>query len=1391
MFEFERPANSLADAAVKSRTRYYWYIYGGNDYTNFDFDYVPVPWQSEFTHVWPSQWQRNGGVYLARRDVVEHTWHFRTEQSVRRLPKANIDSWHCPNHVDLASFDFSWHPDPHEPDYEYHFGTQWQSAGGPIWKGTAGVKIVDTPRAQANPNIDSWHCPDHIDLASFDFSWHPNPLDPDYEYHFGTQWQSAGGPIWKGTAGVKIVDTPRAQAKANIDSWQCPNHVDLASFDFSWHPNPLDPPYIYEFATQWNAEGGPVYTVPGAIDYKYIDEPYARLKPNKDNWEILYPIHEDRFDWSWRPHPKEPPYIYVFGNQWHAPERMPTVEYQVPGATERKYMDIQATLLHSEKNWEKLAVLSGFDYSWVPDPLEPPYTYVFGNQHYPGTIMPTIRYTVPGATQEKFVDTPVAKLVPNKTNWEILEPIDETAWDWTWVPNPKDPPYIYDFGNQWNPPEYKASIRYTVPGATEVKYMEKRTQRLPQPKLFGHNIAVADFDYSWEPNPFDPPFTYVFGNQWNPAVLEPTVVYTVAGATETKYIDDLVAQAAQDTTNWEILDEIESFDYSWRPNPTDPPYIYVFGNQWLTPEQRPAVRYRVPSATQLKYIDEPKARRVGNPERFITHYDCNFDYSWEPDPGSPPYNYVFGNQWWPAEVMPTVEYQMTGATETKFMSEPAAKLTAIEDNWITLFGCEFDRSWCPDPGSPAYIYVFGNQWYPAEIMPTVEYHMLGATERKYVDYHKAQLTPIMDRWTVPEEVDQTNIDFTWHPHPKDSPYIYHFGTEHQMSIGLTYTAPGATELKFEGDIPRRVKEKRAVEVVDIFYVDRSNPAAGVRFDQLRERYPNVQRIRYANSMMATIQRCVARARTSKFWVISSEYSYVNFDFTWHAQPWQSYMTHVFPSQHNKWSDTFLINRWEFERHAKWASGLEQFPNLNFVTDQTVTRPENLNNIYYVDHGNPESANQFALLQQEYPEIVRTRFVDNYLDVMKRIMSTAETEYVWVLNSICNYDFFDFTWKPEPWQAEMIHCFGNRQFQNRGDTFYIHVESFKTQMVDLELLDWFNVINYCEDQQVDRWPTPVHLYTSDNLIEEIKNYEFTTPYVFFTNQPDIGVRDLPCLWTRKDRTVKRITRSGASVMVPRDIKADLVSQIYDYPYLEKSEKLFNDYYWPKNSPGLDIVYISNGEPDEERWYEHLCYQSNTTDIEWVRGVNGRTAAYQEAARRSTTPWFFAVFAKLEVAGGEFPWFDWQPDYWQGPKHYIFNARNPLNGLEYGHQGIIAYNKNLVLANNTPGIDFTLSQPHESVPILSGTAHFNQTAWMTWRTAFREVVKLKHFNATEPTLETEHRLNTWLTVADGDFAADCLAGARDAVEYYDSVDGDYEQLKLSFEWAWLQNYYDNKY
>ena len=117
------------------------------------------------------------------------------------------------------------------------------------------------------------------------------------------------------------------------------------------------------------------------------------------------------------------------------------------------------------------------------------------------------------------------------------------------------------------------------------------------------------------------------------------------------------------------------------------------------------------------------------------------------------------------------------------------------------------------------------------------------------------------------------------------------------------------------------------------------------------------------------------------------------------------------------------------------------------------------------------------------------------------------------------------------------------------------------------------------------------------------------------------------------------------------------------------------------------------------------------------------------------------------------------------------------------GVIAYNRQLVLENSGKGLDFTLSQAHEVVPIVGSIAHFNDSPTMAWRTAFREVVKLKQFVEQSNDVEAEYRLKTWLTKADGLNAEYVLSGANEGAKFYDEVAGDPEQLQLSYEWSWL--------
>lgn len=220
--------------------------------------------------------------------------------------------------------------------------------------------------------------------------------------------------------------------------------------------------------------------------------------------------------------------------------------------------------------------------------------------------------------------------------------------------------------------------------------------------------------------------------------------------------------------------------------------------------------------------------------------------------------------------------------------------------------------------------------------------------------------------------------------------------------------------------------------------------------------------------------------------------------------------------------------------------------------------------------------------------------------------------------------------------------------------------------------------------------------------------------------------------------------------------------------------------------LDIVYISNGEPDAEKHYQHLVKTVKTQNkIQRIKGINGRTAAYQAAAQSSTTAWFFAVFAKIEV-DPNFDWL-WQPDVTKGPMHYIFHAKNAVNGLEYGHMATVAYSKTLTLATEYTGLDFVMTKPHDVVPLLSGTAYYNQNPTVTWRTAFREALKLQQEN----TEESLAKLKIWTSKATGTNAVWSLKGARDAVEYYKEVNGEYDRLMLSYDWAWLNQYFQQKY
>jgi len=564
------------------------------------------------------------------------------------------------------------------------------------------------------------------------------------------------------------------------------------------------------------------------------------------------------------------------------------------------------------------------------------------------------------------------------------------------------------------------------------------------------------------------------------------------------------------------------------------------------------------------------------------------------------------------------------------------------------------------------------------------------------------------------------------------------------------------------------------------------------------------------------------SRTRSFWWINYLTDYAGFDFLFEPPPWQAEYTHAWPSQWQRDSGTYLVP----------VAGND---SIYYNQDQILTRLSTQDNwivpdscdtdafdfSWHPDLSEPDYTYQFGTQHQRtggpqyiknkdatvgikfvdqirahiksgstpiieidhldnnaghVKDTVRTvRYFDNYLDTLTRIANTTDHEYVWIVSSVCDYNAFDFSWHPEQWQATMLHVFASDNMKF-GDTFYMHVPSFRKRIAQFELLDWYD-INFV-GTSVPRRPLPVIKHIYDTQVEAVKNNTmWQGPLSIFTTQDNI-IKDIPpvSLWREKTKTIVPLSAGASTVIVPRTCVPYIKTQLYDYPYIDRTQRHMS------TDNLLDIVFIDNNEPNADDNYNHLKWaaeRANTIKIHRSSGVDGRVAAYQAAARLSTTPWFFAVFAKLKIDPA-FNW-AWQPDRLQEPKHYIFHAVNPVNALVYGHQAMIAYNKELVLSNTAPGLDFTLDQAHEVVPIISGTANYHTDAWSCWRTAFRECIKLKN----SPDVESQYRLGQWLT-KDTTQEQWSLKGAEDAVEYYDSVAGDFAELKKSYDWAWLASY-----
>jgi hypothetical protein len=217
---------------------------------------------------------------------------------------------------------------------------------------------------------------------------------------------------------------------------------------------------------------------------------------------------------------------------------------------------------------------------------------------------------------------------------------------------------------------------------------------------------------------------------------------------------------------------------------------------------------------------------------------------------------------------------------------------------------------------------------------------------------------------------------------------------------------------------------------------------------------------------------------------------------------------------------------------------------------------------------------------------------------------------------------------------------------------------------------------------------------------------------------------------------------------------------------------------------DIFFISYNELNADQNYALL--KQRFPLAQRVHGVKGIQQAHIKAATQSLTKMFWVVDADAVIE----PSFDFsfqaEPDTQQAV--YVWKSRNPINELEYGYGGVKLLPKRLTMNMDPNRIDMTtsISNRFRAMYDVSNTTVFNTDPFNTWKSAFRESVKLSSkVIDRQVDKETEKRLLIWCTVgADQPYGEYAIAGALAGRVYGTDHRSNSDALRMINNFEWLK-------
>ena len=516
-----------------------------------------------------------------------------------------------------------------------------------------------------------------------------------------------------------------------------------------------------------------------------------------------------------------------------------------------------------------------------------------------------------------------------------------------------------------------------------------------------------------------------------------------------------------------------------------------------------------------------------------------------------------------------------------------------------------------------------------------------------------------------------------------------------------------------------------------------------------------------------------RASTTKdwFWVVDPNVDIIaNFDFSYVPTIWDAGKTHV-------WQKLNPVTGRQYD-----YAGVMLCPKVPQAK------------------GRPKYIREAACTQKAF-EVFE---LDPQLDIIEQLVhidSTVENSMYWVVDPFTRVNpDFKFDYYPTQWDQQNVHVFADEDGEYRNIRLYPKGTFTNTTLTSKEVannsfekLKQINTIGSLRPQ----WPV-LHLQdvTKTELVTVLQEYANQEVPFLWTVDPDVSVEQsvldagyLPDLlstnkihvWQRQNPHTQKIHSYGGLRLWPTQkdyseltTNSIRLNKLKDIQYVKELGSTYKPY---------DIVFLSYKEPGATSAYERLTARFPAT---WVKDVAGIFEAHKEAARSVKSKMFWVVDADADIVD-TFD-FGYIPDVYDQEVVHVWASKNPITGMEYGYGGVKLFNREQVLDATSWGLDFTtgLSSRFKAMPEVSCVTRFNTDAYSTWRSAFRECVKL----ALKDDAESLERLDGWLRpVPDASFRHEAKRGAEEGRAYAQANRNNLEALAKINDYDWLKGCYES--